>query len=332
MKISVVVVNSGRDTFFKRALQSLADAQDVEKNFKYQNIVVFNGVKVYSLEDINAEKIFINSKVRASKARNEALKYVNGEWVYFLDDDAFLPTDFFKKFSKTVLLNKVDVIGGPNITPIYSSYFQKLSGQVLASYWGAGPCSKRYSIKHIQELCDESSLILCNLFIRIDCLKNLQFKENLFCGEENFLLNQLRSKQCRMLYAPTLFVFHERRENLLSFCFQIFKYGVGRGQNIAYINNWRIYHLFPSLMLFLFITTLFIYPPLAAFMFLLYLLLNLYFSLKNFGLFFLHPLVHFFYALGVTTSVIFYSNLFPKSINLQWCLSKLNKLNFSMRK
>ena len=47
--------------------------------------------------------------------------------------------EFFKKHPE------IDVVGGPHLTPKESSYFEKVSGYVLGSIFGAAGSSSRYA-------------------------------------------------------------------------------------------------------------------------------------------------------------------------------------------
>ena len=84
------------------------------------------------------------------------------------------------------------VIGGPNLTPENSNFFQKISGRALASRFATFLSSSRYSQNGERRSCGQESLILCNLFVKMSILGPKPFPENFICAEENWVLHQLQ--------------------------------------------------------------------------------------------------------------------------------------------
>jgi hypothetical protein len=264
-----------------------------------------------------------------SQARNLLADKIKAQWIYFIDDDAFVPQKHKESFLKFLSMgNKADVVGGPNLTPPGSSFFKKVTGEVLASFWGAGPCHRRYAaVFNSQDPveCDDSALILCDLFLKKSTFEKIKFQEGYICGEENQWLSAAAREGYKLWHFSELYVFHERRAELPEFLSQIFKYGIGRGQNINRKNPPRIYHVLPALCLvFLAVSWSSDSAQLkniSGLFLVFYFLLNFLFSIKI-GLknplsnwrqkiiaaaarFFLFPLVHGFYALGLLWALIF---------------------------
>ncbi|MCC6277607.1 MAG: glycosyltransferase [Oligoflexia bacterium] len=196
-----------------------------------------------------------NQPLSASAARNKAVKYVEAEWTYFLDDDVIVDTQIFKKFTKCLaLFSEAQCVGGPNLNPAHSNLFQESSGLALSSLWGSFLSRKRYGSTGIAGRATEHDLILCNLAIKTQFIRQITFPENFNCGEENWVLRVLTQSGRMAYWCPELIVFHERRPNLISFARQVFQYGWGRAQNMRFmkpIPHWA--HFVPSLFaLFLF--------------------------------------------------------------------------------
>ena len=132
--------------------------------------------------------------------------------------------------------NDLDVVGGPNLTPLSNSLFQKSCGYALSSFFGTWKMNRRYHASK-KGPADERSLSLCNLAIRKDALTatGLRFNEKVTSNEENLLLQELSFKGRKMLYDPGLVVYHDRRETYPGFIKQIFNYGRGRANNIRLV-------------------------------------------------------------------------------------------------
>jgi glycosyltransferase involved in cell wall biosynthesis len=191
----------------------------------------------------------------AAAARNRALVLAHAEWIYFIDDDAYVDPDFLEKFLELAKSSPMAaVIGGPNLTDRMSSPFQRASGAVLGSRFAASHSATRYALKrgHRRFICGEESLISCSLFVRGRALKGLSFAEHLQSNEENWLLQDLQLAGHFFLYDASLYVWHERRPNVKLFTLQVYRYGVGRGQNMrGRPLTARYFHLLPSLSLLL---------------------------------------------------------------------------------
>ncbi|MES2855524.1 MAG: hypothetical protein V4692_06665, partial [Bdellovibrionota bacterium] len=180
----------------------------------------------------------------------------SGEWIYFADDDITIPDGFFLEFLRVTREKPdFDVIGGPNLNPVDSNAFQTASGLALASPLASFRCADRYRKAPALEDCDDSKLILCNLFVRKNLTKRGPFPASYLCAEENFALANWRERGARFLYEPQLAVLHRRREKPGQFLKQVLKYGRGRGRLVA-AGEFSWYHLVPSSLLFLFFAAL----------------------------------------------------------------------------
>jgi glycosyltransferase involved in cell wall biosynthesis len=191
-------------------------------------------------------------------ARNQMLRELNSPWVLFIDDDAFIDPGFFQQFDQSQRrFENASAIGGPNLTPMGSTAFQKTVGLVMQSRLATYMSSSRYRKAGKARACDERDLILCNLFVRKDALGDSPFPDDFQCAEENWLIQTLTAQGRQVVHDPDLCVWHERRDELKKFSSQVFKYGFGRGQNIRRRpKTARIAHLIPSFCLVLAVLSL----------------------------------------------------------------------------
>jgi hypothetical protein len=186
-------------------------------------------------------------------ARNAALHEARGEWLCFLDDDAFAPPGYFLALSRAIERHPdAAAIGGPNLTPPGSPLFERCCGHLLGSRACAGPMSRRYREDGAEAWTDDRALILCNLAMRRRALLDdgLSFDETLARNEENLLLEQLLARGRRALFVPDLFVHHERRPTPAAFAVQCFLSGRGRAEmTFKRPSSLRALHAAPALLL-----------------------------------------------------------------------------------
>ena len=65
-------------------------------------------------------------KLGPSTMRNDGMKKAKGDFVVILDDDAILPFDYLIQIESFFSQHKVDVVGGPQLTPKKDSWFGKV--------------------------------------------------------------------------------------------------------------------------------------------------------------------------------------------------------------
>lgn len=253
LRITAIVVSHLRTDWLIRALESLRVAAERTGTVQLQVHLAINGVDERS--DRAARELFASAHWKAVPTRHISLsqalvpaaarnRLLDGlfagspgvpaeEWLFFLDDDAYLPENYFDCFRAAWdRYPAASVIGGPNLTPPESARFQAAVGSVLSSVFGAYTSHARYRPIGHTRLSDEQSLILCNLLIRRDALQDLRFPEDFLCNEENWLLQDLARRRREIIHAPALIVWHERRGDLRRFVRQVLNYGVGRGKNM----------------------------------------------------------------------------------------------------
>lgn len=315
-KIAVVILTHRRIQALERCLNSLIAARDFEcceiiividdydnrtDAFVRKNYGQFSNIASYVL-----------AKGSRSRNRNYAIEKTDADILYFLDDDLTVGKDNLavirKKFKE---YGDIQILGGPNLTPEKSSFFQRCQGYVLSSMFATAWISQRYKKLSTDKLTDERGLILCNLAIKKSILSenNLHFEEQLVSNEETLLLQKLKQRGYKALYAPELIVYHERRKDLWQFFLQIVSYGRGRCQNIKYFpQSFSVVYIIPGVFLIYLLSLLIYRESIYLLPFYVYLLINSVFSFwigikeRSFvlplAMFFLHPFVHLAYGLG----------------------------------
>jgi len=266
--LAIILISYQRPMLLKKALESLISAIDnarnVNQQFSFQVYLCINGSDDVSyqlsleLQTRSVMHIEHNAKpLTPAAARNQLLQSVKSDFVFFMDDDVILPNDIFIHFRHFQnLYPKVDLWGGPNLTPPESLSQQKDCGWLVSQPFIVGPIAQRYVLSHRDISTGEQfNLMLCNLFVRSTLLQN-GFEHFFKTAEENELIYRLQNKKCSMLSSPKLFVWHERRKTYTEFIKQIFYYGYGRGQllNRVSLVKQKLFLLVPVLCIcFLFL-------------------------------------------------------------------------------
>jgi glycosyltransferase involved in cell wall biosynthesis len=250
MKFSIIIVTYNRHKELFNCLESITWAATTHP---YEVIVIFNGDRTYMEKCSQLFKscsLHFIHKTTPSSARNFGLNKARGEFLFFLDDDCTLPTDYFSKID---FMQNWDVLGGPDQTPQVSSPLQNIIGRTLSSPLCMGPTYKRHTTRgqYIKNA-SEKTLILCNLWMKRSLFseEHFAFNPQLFRNEENFLLKELKNKKKVLHYSPSLFVYHQRKENLENLGASIIKSGECRFQNLALLPQKKeIFYLLPLIWL-----------------------------------------------------------------------------------
>ncbi len=325
--LSIVIVTYNRPKQCGSCLLSLFEAIRAVPDMDCRVVIGINGPDsntsamldklITDCRDITIKVIPSEKRRTPSAVRNTLLEATGGDWIYFIDDDTVLASDTLLKFIRTLKMKPQSaVLGGPNLTPPYSSLFQRATGVALSSRFGTYFSSVRYVSSGETRNCGEESLILCNMFARRDVIGPNPFLEDLLCCEENWLIRQISKRGFHIVYDPGLIVWHDRRPTLKLLGSQVFKYGYGRGQLIKRgPEQINLIHAIPvACLIYIFITfsifvTLKSLPNMWFFPFVIYLALCLFVATKKIRLglsvptaslsAFLFPVVHLSYGTGL---------------------------------
>ncbi len=183
-----------------------------------------------------------------SRKRLVGAEHATGEFLAFIDDDAYPSRDWLKEAMKSFNDEEVAVVGGPAVTPEEDTPSQKASGFVFSSVLVGGPYTYRYfpGKKREVDVCPT-----CNLIMRKSSFMELGGSDvDFWPGEDTKLcLDVINRLQKKIMYDPKVIVYHHRRKLLVPHLKQIWRYAttpfILTGRNIFQ----KILHLFPSLML-----------------------------------------------------------------------------------
>ncbi len=311
VSFSVLIITHGREELLLRCLDSLRPPVE-----KWQLIIVATGlplseqivVKANSLTS-EVDILHLPQKETQAKARNEGTKLVKYDWAFLIDEKANVTPRYFETLMPLLSLERVDVLGGPDIPAKGMDKFSEALAITLASPFCTGKTFSRHSRIGKQMIpATEEILSTFNLWIRTQFLREIPFPENYHQAEEIAFLMELQKRGAHMYYHPSLVVAHYRQENLKSLLRSTFYSGCYRSKVMKEKSAQSFgYFWLPSIFVLLHLL-IFIEPQLFFSFLRIYLgiivmmSLNLGSRRQKLGLFvhisFLHYFIVFVYGLG----------------------------------
>jgi GT2 family glycosyltransferase len=215
-------------------------------NFKVQLYPDFaeNAQFMARLKDYRFKTYVVpTGKLNIPQKRNIGVRNCDSELIAFIDDDAYPRHDWLQNAVPFFSDQSISAVGGPNLTPADDSYIQRIAGNVMKSKLGFGagyvrhtPVSQRFM----------TELPTCNLIVRKSVFDTIQFDETLITGEDAKLCYDIVNSGQKILYSPTVVVFHHRRKLLFPFIKQFFNYGIYKGKQIRAKEVHNLYYLVPA--------------------------------------------------------------------------------------
>ncbi len=211
----------------------------------YEIIILPDNSLPTNWEDV---KVVPTGPIGPSEKRDKGIKKAKGEILAFLDDDAFPSPDWLKNAARHFQNKEVAAVGGPAVTPPTDTLKQKASGFVYSSFLGGGNYRYRYLPTSLREVDDYPT---CNLLVRKPILEELGGFGSLFWpGEDTVLcLNITQKLGKKIVYDPSVLVYHHRRPLFLPHLKQIKNYALHRGYFVKHFpeTSLRLSYLLPSL-------------------------------------------------------------------------------------
>jgi GT2 family glycosyltransferase len=182
--------------------------------------------------------------------RNLAIRDASGEFLIFIDDDAYPEQNFLEILDEDFLNDKIKAVGGPAVTPASDSFWQKVSGVVFLSSLSGGNPERYIPLGQKKNVDDWPSV---NFSIRKEIFAELKgFDSEFWPGEDTKLcLDLIKKYPNSILYDPALIAFHHRRSGLAKHLKQISGYGLHRGFFAKKYpeTSFKLKYFIPSLLL-----------------------------------------------------------------------------------
>ncbi len=286
----------------------------------YRNAEILESIKELDFSKKNYE-IIVEKGTNASENRNRGFEKSKGKILVFLDDDGIINNNLLKNAEKFLKEHsEIDIVGGPQLTPLDEKGFAKISGYALSSKFGGWNTSNRYGKKKLNLDADDTSLTTAIMFCKKEVMEKIKFNQNLWPGEDPRFIADAKKEGFKVAYNPELIIYHRRRPTPKALIKQIFNYGrVGPLRESFSETIKRPFFLIPSAFL-IYLVALLVFIDLELFginlinnwvllsPLILYGILDLFFSLyesvKNrdtrgiFLLPWIFPLIHLSYGAG----------------------------------
>ncbi|MCM8783423.1 MAG: glycosyltransferase [Candidatus Omnitrophica bacterium] len=243
MKVSIVIACKKSNPYLEECLRHC-----LELDYSDYEIIVLPDEE-FSYHDSKV-KVIPTGKVNPPVKRNKILGISLGEFIAFIDDDAYPKKDWLKLGTSYFLNSEIAAIGGPAITPQEDSLRQLSSGLIYETFLVSDGLTYRYRPERRREVDDYPS---CNFIIRREIFEKLGgFKTNFWPGEDTFLCLEIVKKlRKKILYVPELVVYHHRRPLFVSHLKQVSNYALHRGYFAKRFpeTSFKISYLTPSLFI-----------------------------------------------------------------------------------
>lgn len=238
-------------------------------------------------------KIIPTGKItRPAQKRNVGAKHAKGDILAFIDDDAYPSRNWLTHAVNYIdyghFKDKIVAVCGPGMLPKNAQMWEKVFDQILQTWIGSGGFSYRFVPQAVRFVDDYPSM---NFLVRKDVFEELKgFNGDYWPGEDSKLSEDIVYKLgAKILYHPSVVIYHHRRNSLGHFLKQHGNYGFHRGAFFAHgdKNSRRITYLIPTMFIvyiFIILTSLILNLKSPIFLFPFYLSFIIY-SLAQFYLF-----------------------------------------------
>ncbi len=316
MKFSILIPAKLYNSYLSKTLSKL-------ENQKYQNfeVIVILDFKEEIIDKFDDRFSFVFSGIKSpGEKRNLGIKNSTGDYMCFLDDDAYPSPDWLDVASKNLIDGDIIGVCGPSVTPSESSFLEKVSGSIYESLLVSGPTIYRHIPDKKRFVKDYPSV---NLIISKKILEEVGgFDINFWPGEDTKLCLDIFQKfNKEILYIPELVVFHYRREVFHPHINQLSRYAFHRGYFARVLpeTSKKISYMIPSIFL---IYVLFVPVFLILKNYLLLFPLLIYLILLIFEMFRVYSktssIAHtILFGIGVFLSHLFYGFNFLKGLLIE---------------
>ena len=267
-------------------------------------------------------KVIPTGGVGPAQKRDMVIKDIKGEIIAFIDDDAYPEKGWLKNAAGYFKDENVAAVCGPAVTPESDSPGQHVSGTAYSLTFISGSNNIRYVPgPAVREVDDYPS---CNFLIRKDIFNKVgRFNTHFWPGEDTILcLKITRDLGKKIIYDPAVLVYHHRRAAIKPHLRQIKSYALHRGYFVKKFpaTSFKFSYFVPSLFVLGLLAggILSILVPGVQFVYIgviiIYLILDIFYSLKQGGLKLIFPVVITNLLTHLTYGIYFIKGVFSKRL------------------
>jgi len=223
MKFSIIIPARVGSLVLKNTLNKVLE--QTYQNFEVIVILDFESDSLLKNEKISY--IFSGIKSPGEK-RNLGINSATGDYIAFLDDDAYPETNWLETAQNIFAVNDYLAVCGPSVTPTESDFLQKISGYIYESILTSGPTTYRH-LPHKHRMVEDYPSV--NLIVKSEAVRAVGgFDEKYWPGEDTkFCLDLIEKFGKKIYYSPLLKVNHFRRGVYHPHLIQLSRYATHRG-------------------------------------------------------------------------------------------------------
>ena len=167
-------------------------------------------------------------KVRPAEKRNQGIRESKGEIIAFIDDDAYPEEHWLERAVALFEDAAVGAVGGPAVTPPGDDGLVRLGGEVYDNILVSGNYRYRYHAGGTRM--DVDDYPSCNLLVRKTILEKIGgYRTDFWPGEDTLLCKDIIDSPARIIYEPSVLVYHHRRALFAPHLRQLGRYAFHRG-------------------------------------------------------------------------------------------------------
>ncbi|RAI91894.1 glycosyltransferase [Algoriphagus yeomjeoni] len=224
MKFSVIIPVYNRPDELGELLQSLK----TQNYHDFEVIVIEDGSTIDSSEIIEVFKsqlpiqYLIQPNTGQGFARNNGMEIAKGDFFVILDSDVLLPEDYLQKLSQAIQDRNLDAFGGPDAAGENFSALQKAMDFAMTSVWTTGGIRgkmkdpSKYQARGFNMGVSKAVFEVTGGFADPNQGEDIEWSIRI--KKAGFKLELVREA----------FVYHKRKNTLLSFAKQAFSFGRNR--------------------------------------------------------------------------------------------------------
>lgn len=195
------------------------------KELDYDNFEII-ALPDFRSDPIQGVRILPTDEVSPGRKRNIGMANSDGEYLAFIDNDAYPRKDWLKNAIRYFNDPDIAAVGGPGVTPDEDDLLQKAGGYVLSSFMMGGLSNRFRSGRSV----DSDDIHSCNFIAQRSVLeKTGGWNEKYWPGEDTLMCLSIKKLGKKMIEAQDVLVYHHRRPLFSKHLKQVSRFGQHRG-------------------------------------------------------------------------------------------------------
>jgi glycosyltransferase involved in cell wall biosynthesis len=159
--------------------------------------------------------------------RDLGMHAAQGDYFAFIDDDAVPRSDWLTQAVRLFQDTTIGAVAGPGVTPPGSAWTERVGGAFYESWLGSGPYRYRFRPATPRDVDDYPAY---NFIVRRNAAEHVKgWGTGFYGGEDTVICLALVEAGWRIVYDPSVVVYHQRRPVLRRHLAQVGNVGLHRG-------------------------------------------------------------------------------------------------------